>query len=98
MSDDYGRKRLLLLSYAMPSFGYMCMGLSGSVLALTLSRIPSGNTMLSDQNIIKGDQAFLIKVASWWKKFRAKIIFALALLLGNKDFCKTSLLSSLPTY
>lgn len=42
LSDNYGRKTILLASYIGPGIGYFVIGLSGSLLILVLSRIPIG--------------------------------------------------------
>ncbi len=42
LSDVYGRKAVLLLCFIGPAIGYLTMGLSGSLLIVILSRIPSG--------------------------------------------------------
>ena len=42
MSDDYGRKRLLLLSYFFSSLGYFSLTFSSTVAMLVLSRITNG--------------------------------------------------------
>ena len=43
LSDTYGRKSFLLLSYIGPFVGYVLMGFSGSILVLVISRIPNGD-------------------------------------------------------
>lgn len=42
MSDEYGRKNILLLSYFGSCLGYFCLGYSGTVTMFILARIPSG--------------------------------------------------------
>ena len=42
LSDTYGRKRLLLLSYIGPFLGYIVIGLSKSLVLLIISRILHG--------------------------------------------------------
>ena len=43
MSDEHGRKRMLLLSYSVSSLGYFSLAFSNSVVMLALSRIPNGS-------------------------------------------------------
>ena len=44
LSDTFGRKPLLLLSYLIPALGYLGMGYSQTIFFLILSRIPVGET------------------------------------------------------
>ena len=52
MSDEYGRRSILLLSYIGPSLGFIAMSLSGSVTMLVLSRIPNGKKITPHQGTI----------------------------------------------
>ena len=42
VSDVHGRKEVLILSYIGPFFGYVVMGLSDSLVLLTISRVVHG--------------------------------------------------------
>ena len=45
LSDIYGRKNILLLSYIGPAVGYAALGMTGSLLVLVLARVPSGERL-----------------------------------------------------